>query len=325
MRAVSSMTLEEIKSAMIEHPPRLKDFTSGWGSINDYQSGLRQVGTAPPVEFPCIMEETTDLPKMLLARFYYWDPAPTSIRNNPNYNPHESRPLNAIDAIITKPSETSLGIIFSTRTLAYLNRKDGIIKSLENILQSDNSGNRISKQESHLRFENDEIFLWLTVQHRDNPQISEEILLDSINGISSRDRASRTADLKSGVDFERSNFLTAVAENDALGPIDIRFIKHFGSENYSYEIKLFEDGGFEVHKNNLHLPDMLNRENLMFDICLELAFSLIPQINDIFKNDIQDWSTKRIDVIKSSIESLESRYKSLKSSLERKQKESLQK
>ena len=54
---------------------------------------------------------------------------------------------------------------------------------------------RIDRRQSHLRLEDDEIFLWLAVQHRDGPQLSADIRLDQIAGISSRDNASRTADL----------------------------------------------------------------------------------------------------------------------------------
>ncbi|PJJ55316.1 hypothetical protein [Compostimonas suwonensis] len=317
MHSRSAMSLEEIRDAMAALPPSLDGFKGGWASINNYESNLRRPGIEPPASTPEITAATDVLPRMLRARFYYWDPAPAGMGDQQGHDPLVTRRLNAIDVMITEPAEGRIGLLFSTRTPSYLGKGDGIIASLNKILQTRDATIKVDRRQSHLRLMDEEIFLWLAVQHRDRPQLAADIKLDQIAGISSRDTASRTADLRYGVDFERSNFLTAVAEKDTLGPIDICFVHHVGEENHSYEVRLHVDGGFEVRRNSLHFPDMLDRPELMLETSLFLAYSLIPRFNALYAADAANWSTQRVDVIQSAMAALEERYKSLKAVLEK--------
>lgn len=314
MHSRSAMSLEDIRAAMIENPPRLAGHTGGWASINNHQSNLRLAGVAPPESEPVVTPATNMLPRMLMARFYYWDPAPAGLADQ---DPLTTRRLNAIDVMITEPASSRIGLLFSTRTAAYLGKKDGVIASLNCILQSKDSTIKIDRTQSHLQLADEEIFLWLAVQHRDQPQLAPDIRLDQIAGISSRDSASRTADLRFGVDFERSNFLTAVAEKETLGPIDICFAHHVGNENHSYEVRLHIDGGFEISKSRLHFPDALDRPDLMLETSLFLAYSMIPRFNTLYESDSTNWSTQRVAVIQSAMTALEQRYRSLRAMLQK--------
>lgn len=317
MHSRSAMSLEEMRDEMVKAPPCLEGFRGGWSSTSNHESNLRSAGVAPPVSVPQIVEATEMLPRMLMARFYYWDPAPPGLRDQPNHDPLVTRRLNAIDVMVTEPAPQRFGLLFSTRTLSYLAKTDGVIASLNEILQTKDAAIKIDRRQSHLRLADDEIFLWLAVQHRDNPQLAADIRLDQIAGISSRDNASRTADLRYGVDFERSNFLTAVAEKDTLGPIDISFAHHVGDENHSYEVRLHVDGGFEISKNRLLFPDMLDRPDVMLETSLLLAYSLIPRFNALYVADATNWATQRVEVIRSAMTALEERYRSLKAVLQK--------
>ena len=316
MYSRSAMSMEEIRDAMSKMRPSLDGFRGGWASTNNYASNLRNAGVSPPVSTPVIEAATDVLPKMLKARFYYWDPAPSGLKEQDDHDPLTTRRLNAIDVIITQPNAKDIGILFSTRTRSYLNRTDGVIASLNKILQSKDKTIKIDRGQSHLKLHDEEIFLWLAVQHRDKPQLAGDLRLDQISGISSRDDAQRTADLRAGVDFQRSNFLTAVAEADTLGPIDICFVRHVEEDNHSYEVKVHVDGGFEIRKKGLHLPDSLDKEDLMLGTSLLLAYSLIPQINELYVANFTKWESQRIDEIKNAMTALEDRYKSLKSILQ---------
>ncbi|WP_285241507.1 hypothetical protein [Pseudarthrobacter sp. MEB009] len=316
MHSRSAMTLAEIRDAMSGMQPSLDGFKGGWASTDNYESNLRQVGVAPPRSKPVIEPATDVLPEMLKARFYFWDPSPSGFKDQNEVDPLLTRKLNAVDVIVTEPSTGRIGLLFSTRTRSYLNQRFGAIASLNRILQSADPTIRIEKGESHLRLSDEEIFLWLAVQHRDQPQLAEDLVLDMISGVSSRDGASRTADLRCGVDFERSNFLTAVAEVDTLGPIDISFVHYVGDDNHSYEVKLHVDGGFEIRKNGLHFPDQLNRADVMLETSLFLAYSLIPRFNRLYVEDATNWKGRRIEVIRDAMTALEERYKALKSVLQ---------
>lgn len=311
MHSRSAMSLEEIRDAMAEYPPELDGFKGGWAGIENFKSNLRMTGVAPPPSSPVIVEQTESLPRMLMARFYYWDPVPA------DQEPLTTRRLNAIDVMVTEPRENQIGLLFSTRTSSYLGKRDGMLASLNRILQSKDATIKIERRQSHLRLSDEEIFLWLAVQHRDKPQLAPDIFLDEIAGISSRDAASRTADLRFGVDFERSNFLTAVAEKDTLGPIDICFVHHVGKESHSYQVRLHIDGGFEISRNKLHFPDALDRPELMLETSLFLAYSMIPRLNALYRNDSAAWSKQRDEVIRSAMTALEERYKSLRAVLQK--------
>lgn len=312
----SAMSLEEMRDEMEKASPKLEGFRGGWASTSNHESNLRRPGVSPPASVPQIVEATATLPRMLMARFYYWDAAPSGLRNQPDHDPLATRLLNAIDVMVTEPAPGRFGFLFSTRTPAYLGKTDGVIASLNEILQTKDATIKIDRRQSHLQLADDEIFLWLAVQHRDKPQLAPDIKLDQIAGISSRDNASRTADLRYGVDFERSNFLTAVAEKDTLGPIDICFVHHVDEDNHSYEVRLHVDGGFEIRKNSLHLPDMLDRPDLMLETSLLLAYSLIPRFNKLYSDDSAQWANQRVEVIQSAMAALEERYRSLKAVLE---------
>lgn len=314
MTSRSAMTLEEIRDAMVEDPPSLEGFHGGWASISNLESNLRVAGVAPPRSEPEIIEETPIHPRILMARFYYWDPVPSGLKDP---DPLATRRLNAIDVMITEVDAGRIGLLFSTRTTQYLGRRGGAIASLNEILQSKDTTIKIDRGQSHLQLADEEIFLWLAVQQRDKPQLAPDIRLDQIAGISSRDSARRTADLKFGVDFERSNFLTAVAEKDTLGPIDIKFVHHLDGQNHSYEVRLHIDGGFEINKSKLHFPDALDRPDLMLETSLFLAYSMIPRFSELYKADESTWSTQRVDVIESAMRALEDRYRSLRELLSR--------
>lgn len=317
MRSRTAMSLEEIRDAMTDERPSLSGFRGGWASMNNYQSNLRRAGVEPPVSAPVIEPASDLLPEMLKARFYYWDPAPSGLADQADHDPLTTRRLNAIDVLITETAAGQIGILFSTRTRSYLNRSDGAIASLNKILQSKDATIKIERFKSHLELEDADIFLWLTVQHRDAQQLAPDLHLDDVSGISSRDQALRTADLRSGVDFQRSNFLTAVAEVDTLGPIDISFVRHVGSDNHTYEVKVHVDGGFEIRRNAIHLPDSLNMTDVMLETSMLLAYSLIPRINALYVADADDWKDKRVVVIESAMTALEERYRDLKAGLQR--------
>lgn len=318
MSARSSMNLEDIRNAMMDLKPQLDGFVGGWASSKNESSNLGLVNSAPPVSEPEIRPSTEDLPEMLMARFYYWNSPTNRDRQVLNYDERYARPLTAIDVIITKPAEHVVGILFSTRTRSYITRRDGVLKSLEKILQTQNPEVLIDRGESLLKLENEEIFLWLVVRLRDKPQIAPDILLSSVEGMSSRDEARRSADLKSGVDLSRPNFLTSVAEKDTLGPIDLRFVHHPNGNNDAYRMRLHIDGGFEIKKNQLHVADQLNKDNFMEETALYFAYKLVPQINSLFVADKEDWETEILEIIKEAMDALAERYNNFKSILEAK-------
>lgn len=316
-QALSTMTLDEVREAMLAKPPKLDGFIGGWASTTNENSNLRSVGVAPPTSSPVILPAIDGmLPEILKARFYYWEAPPTGQRDESIYDPLTTRKLNAIDVMVTKPSSSHVGFLFSTRTTSYLNRKGGVVASLNEILQQQNATTKIDRARSHLELADSDFFLWVTVQMRDKPQLSSDLLLDLVSGISSRDQALRTADLRSSVDFDRPNFLTAVAETDTLGPIDICFKQHVGEDNHSYEVKIHVDGGFELRKNAVRLADELDRENAMEDTCILLAFSLIPRINNLYVADAAAWKTRKVVVIEEAMAALKKRYKRLQKALQ---------
>lgn len=308
MQSRSAMSLDRIQAAMTKAPPSKSGLRSGWASMSNHQSNIGVIGGVPPITAPTIEPATNVLPEMLKARFYFWTPAPAGMSVLPNYDPELSRKLAAIDVTITQLNKDHIGILLSTRTRQVLQQRFGVLASLERILKSEDATISIDRYKSPMELQDTDIFLWLTVQCRDRPQLSPELLLDEVSGISGRDASSRTADLRSGIDFDRPNFLTAVAEADTLGPIDISFVQHINDQNRSFQVRLHIDGGFEIRKKELHFPDILEGEDLMLSATLLLAYSLIPLLNNLYILDGTDWTNRRIEVIKRAMNDLEQRY-----------------
>lgn len=299
---------------MVAWPPKFDDLSGGWASMDNYQSNLGQIGVAPPSSEPVIEAATDDLPEMLKARFFYWGPPPAGIKDREDYDPHATRRLAAIDVIITAVDSNHIGILMSTRSRQALNQRGGVVASLQGVLQRGDRSIKIDRHKSHLELRDTDIFLWLTVQRRDNPQIAPDLRLDTVSGISGRDASSRTADLRAGVDFDRPNFLTAVAEADTLGPIDLSFVHYIGQDTRSFRAKVFVDGGFEIRKSELHFPTIIDGEDLMVEATLILAYSLIPRINALYVADV-DWVDRRMEVIESAMDDLAQRYQNAKAAL----------
>ncbi|MCQ1957879.1 hypothetical protein NNX39_15395 [Arthrobacter sp. zg-Y826] len=315
MQSRSAMSLDEIQAAMSKAPPNKSGLRSGWASMNNHQSNIGVIGGVPPVSMPTLEPATEVLPEMLRARFYFWTAPPAGMSALPNYKPELSRKLAAIDVTITQLNKDHIGILLSTRTRPLLQQRFGVLASLERILKSRDTTISIDRHKSHMELQDADIFLWLTVQCRDRPQLSPDLLLDEVSGISGRDVSSRTADLRSGIDFDRPNFLTAVAEADTLGPIDIAFVQHVDDENRSFQVRLHIDGGFEIRKNELHFPDILDGEDLMLNATLLLAYSLVPRLNELYILDGTDWAHRRIEVIKRAMNDLEQRYSRARTAL----------
>lgn len=311
----STLTLEETRDAMAAKPPSFATLTGGWASTNNHQSNLGSIGSAPPSSIPVIDEATNVLPRMLRARFYYWSTPPAGVKNYPGYNPHAIRRLAALDIVITESGQEHIGILISSRSRQLLNQRDGTVVALERILRDGDDTIRIDRFTSGLHLSDADIFLWLAVQRRDKPQVAVDITLDNVSGIRGRDASSRTADLRAGVDFSRPNFLTSVAEADTLGPIDISFVHHAGTENRSIRAMVHVDGGFEIHRSEIHFPSILDIEDLMVSATLLLAYSLIPRLNDIYISDAGSWADRRIEVIEQAMDDLEQRYKSARAAL----------
>lgn len=316
MHSRSAMTLEELREEMSKCPPSLDGLRGGWASMNNFQSNLGLVGVAPPNSTPVIEPATDVLPEMLRARFYYWAAPPAGMSNQPSFDPNASRRLTAIDVVITRIDKDHIGILLSTRTGQALYKRFGVVASLQRMLQGMDATIKIDRNRSHMALQDSDIFLWLTVQRRDKPQIDSDLRLDMVSGISGRDASSRTAVLRAGVDFDRPNFLTAVAEADTLGPIDLSFVQYVGEENRSFEVKVHIDGGFEIRKNEVHFPSILDGEDLMLEATLLLAYSLIPRFNALYIADSTNWKDQRLKVIESAINDLEQRYRTAREALQ---------
>jgi hypothetical protein len=316
MLSRTASTLTEIRDAMITTPPNHQALTGGWASMKNKASNLGIPGGNPPASDPVIVPAAGSIPETLRARFYFWAPPPTGAAEMPGYDPHTFRRLQALDVLIHAVDDDHIGIVVSSRSRTILGRRDGAIAALQKILRAKDATIRIDRNASPLALADADIFLWLTVQRRDQPQLDPDLHLDLVSGMRSVDTASRTADLRVDVGFDRPNFLTAVAELDQLGPIEISFVETVGTERQSFVVEVFLDGGFTIRRNNLHFTAVVDAEQMMLDAALGLTYGLIPRINRLYKANKQHWDVRRREVILDAMQELEDRYKGLREALE---------
>lgn len=302
----STLTLEEIRDKMAQRPPLLAGFEGGWASTDNAQSNMGSVNVAPPASEPELLEERGGQPRMIRARYYYWTRVSTAVNQSVQGAP-ELRTLHGLDVLITEAGAGQISILVSTRDKTLLRRRDGAARAVEEILRTGDDTIRIDFSSSALKLKDTDIFLWLAVKKTEEPQIDTQIKLDLLTGISGTDASRRTADLRATVDFSRPNFLTAVAEADTLGPIEISFVRHNSDGRSSFQLRLHADGGFEINKRGISYPDFLSNDLLTITASYELAYELIPRINKLYDED-DTWEAKRIEVILAAMRSLRERY-----------------
>lgn len=309
----TSMTLAEIRDALAVRAPDHSTYTGGWASTENAGSNLGGTNLAPPASEPELLPAAGGYPEMIRARYYYWTTPPVGVAL-PNVDPNQFRRLQALDLIITSVAADRISILVSSRNRQLVHRRDGALSALESVLQDRDASIRIDRRTSAVPLQDSDIFLWLAVRTRDNRDLTPNLRLDLVSGISGKDASSRTADLRAGVDFTRPNFLTAVAEADTLGPIQISFVHTTVSGRSSFGVMLHVDGGFEIHKRDITYPEVMGTEDLMNRASMELAFILIPLINQLYRDDDR-WPDRRIEVIQGAIEELRSRYDSARAAL----------
>lgn len=308
LKTRSASSLTEIRDAMLKNPPEIETHTGGWASVKNHESNLGMYNAAPPVSSPEIHPAKGQSPEMLQARFYYWESPPPGLRSLPNLDPGQGRRLAAVDLVITRVDDGHIGLLVSSRTSQVLNRKDGVLRSLESILRDGDDTIRVPRSGSHLELRDTDIFLWLTVQNHDEADLAPDLRLGIVSSISGRDASARTAYLRSGVDFGRPNFLTAVAEADTLGPIELSFVHDLPTEARSYKVTLHIDGGFTIRKKEIHIPSAVDTETLMLEATFALAFHLVPRINNLYGED-DKWADRRLEVIEGAMTDLQERYR----------------
>jgi hypothetical protein len=302
----TTFTLEELRDKLALLPPDRSTFRGGWASTNNEASNMGVVNGSPPASEPELIDADGYVPKMIRARFYYWVSVMPAVASA-TQGQVDLRQLQGLDVVITEAQPNLFSILLSTRNITLIRRREGAVKALEAVLRSGDDTIRVDYRTSALALKDTDIFLWLAVQKDEQPQIDTEITLDLLSGISGTDASKRTADLRASVDFERPNFLTAVAETDTLGPIELSFVRQTAEGRSSFKLRLHADGGFEINKSGISYPSFMSTEALMLRASYQLAFELVPRLNELYSND-RDWPTKRIEVISQAMSTLSERY-----------------
>lgn len=313
--ARSSLSLEEIAELMRTTPPSLAGKVGGWASSDDYRSNLGRLNVEPPPSSPTVMPDTGSRPKTLAARFYFWERPPgPDIRELARVPSDELRKLDAVDLLITEAGGDLLSILISTRNLQMLKARGGALKALEGLLQRDDAMNQVDVGSSLVALASDEIFLWAAARVAQSPQVDANTRLDAILGLSDTDAASRATELRSGVDFARPNFLTAVAESNTFGPMSLSVVDDSGGRHSSFAFQLFQDGGFSFAVNDVMIEGLEPEDPLMVIASHHLAYELIPRLNRLFTQD-QEWPSMRTSVIRDAMDVLAARYTALRARL----------
>lgn len=312
----TTMTLEQIRDKLAQLPPQFATFTGGWASTDNAGSNMGVANVAPPHSEPELLPADGYLPRMVRARYYYWDKLYTP-RAVASPAQADINVLHGLDVVITEAAAGLISILVSSRNATLVRRRNGAAKSLEAVLRGGDDTIRVDYKRSAFALKDTDIFLWLAVQKAEDPQIDGEIKIDLLSGISGTDASMRTADLRAGVDFDRPNFLTAVAETDTLGPIQLSFVRHVGSERSSFKLRLHADGGFEINKAGISYGDFQSNDAMMLRASYQLAFELIPRLNKLYADD-QGWSTKRVEVISEAMQTLTERYQKMLTALQEK-------
>ena len=294
---LTSATLDEINRALIAAKPGPNQ-QPGWGSPDDSDSMLGIPSSTPPASSPTILPADGDFPERIFARFYFWRadnrafPVVASIVPAPIVLDDV---LDAVDVFISGSPGNYL-VLWSTSDgkLASVDpRNPG--RAYRALLAAakalDNKTTLIAN--SILTAASTDVFLWLTNQMDLKIPVSGTIHVHGVEGISAdegvlktRRRGSRSGLLRGEVDFQRTSFMSAIAERLPLGPATITLNETVAKGRIQrIGVKLHADGMFSLAIGKSTFREVLSHYEQRIRAVHLLAYRYIPLIHATYSAD----------------------------------------
>lgn len=272
---------------------------TGWGSVNDDSSALRQTTKyRPSASAPLAAGAKNGLPKRLKAR-YYFDAADVKARkvlaalSVVNPDPREVHVFNAVDLILAEtPTAGVYEGVFTTRNEKEIGQyvNDGFRRTFAAIDPSAT----FEMDSMDFAMESD-FYMWLIHRYDGDQRLSSDLKLETVQSMSSKDGLARPTSLSSGAEMDRAELATYLLQNGGkLGPA--QFVVYSKDLDLTLEIELFPDGSFQVVVGKSYYKDKHPREVIGPMLVDDAVYKVIPGVRSAYSND-SSWPTPARDTL----------------------------
>lgn len=286
----TSLTLDEMSSALSSVRPNRDTVSRGWGSIEDDDDLIGIPNTQPPATAPTIVDAVEGRHPTTLAARLYWYRLNRKLRlavgtaaDAALY--HDLAAADVLISAIDQAQGTYL-VIASTTTPAELQGE--IVPALTSALGRADEKLLVQTATSPLDLENADFFLWLLHRTMDDEKLTADLTLVDMQSIRTRDPLRHATSMSEGLDPSRMELLALVAGQDvSFGPA--KFSIHHDKIGLDTTLELYVTGAFAIVFQATHyrlaegeqIDAVAQRLNMVFDV----AHTLIPTLRQRYTDD----------------------------------------
>lgn len=291
----TSMSLDDLaEQAEAQSYPMAQGRPSdGWGSSLDDDGAVKLPAFSRiTVGDPETLREEGPVPRRLRLR-YYWDRLDTSLRRNLGDSAAWDRlhTRQAVDVIIfDDETDSGRSVLFSSRDFrmlasapfAALRALAGEAGSLETQVIAEGL--------------DPDLFTWLLWKLQGAPALGDDVTLESIREINSKDRQLRGARFTDDATIERIEMAALVVMGKmrfwpaklGLSVADLKAV---------FDLELHPDGGFSVYRTS-HYEDLVLPDELYGNRMVEELWTIVlPRVRDAYNRD-SEWRATGRDSLK---------------------------
>jgi hypothetical protein len=289
------MSLDELAGQAKEmaYPMAIGQPSDGWGSSGDDDAlvgfpVISRITVGPPE----LLEERDLLPRRLRLR-YYWDRLDKrmlrTIGDSASWDRLHTR--QAVDVIIfDDETDSGRSVLLSSRDHRYLSSAPfPALRAL--------GGDKATLETQVIAEGLDpDLFTWLLWRLQGKPDLGNDVVLESIREINSKDRQLRGARFTDDATIERIEMAALIAMGKMrFGPAKLAF----GVPDLKavFELELHPDGGFSVYRNSYYEDLVLPADLYGHQLVEDMWSVVLPRVRDAYNRD-SEWRNTGRDNLK---------------------------
>lgn len=257
---------------------------TGWGNVADDTSSLRlHTDSRPTPGRPAVYPPSESIRQPRLKARYYWDAADIRATRilGTDVDKCRTHMLNAVDLILVPEVEgkSYVGVV-TTRVEKELSQyiEPGFRQSFAEV----ESSALVQFDVLDSIFQSD-FYLWLLYRYDGESQLSEDLNLEIIRSVRSKDRLARGSSLTSGAEMDRADLAALVSGENQFGPA--QFGIYDASIDLSLELELHPDGSFQIIVGSSDYDDRFERTVKGTKLVDDTAFVVLPKLRDAYESD----------------------------------------
>lgn len=302
VRLHTDQSLDDLyERALASRYPQSREKAShGWGSSTDDDEVLGYpVAAGLEVGRPQLLDATDGLPARLRLR-YYWDQVDSAaLRSVGDSAPWQRWNVReAMDVVILdEPERDTLVALISSRDRRKV--KGRPLKGLEQLLEVGEDGGGAGR---HIEFEGlaeelpNDFFAWLLYRLNGDSEVGQDVRLEVIEELSSRDRNLRGARFTDRATLERIELAALITMGDhKFGPAKIGLA--VDDLDAAFELQLELDGGFRVYRSSEYDSRRVPDDELGHALVEDLWSIVVPRLREAYYAD-DEWQATGRDELK---------------------------